>query len=51
MDPATAFAMAIKAVAEMITEIVKGQPQEVKAQAWEWWQKDVERWRKMFKMD
>ena len=51
MDPATAMALAIKAVAEMITEIVKGQPPEVKAQAWAWWQQDMERWRKVFKIE
>ncbi len=51
MDPMTAGALALKAIAEMITEIVRGQPPEVKAQAWEWWQKDMERWRKFFKID
>lgn len=51
MDPITASALAIKAIAEMITEIVKGQPAEVKAKAWEWWVTDVERWRKFWKID
>jgi hypothetical protein len=50
MDPATAAALAIKAVAEMITEIVKGQPPEIKKQAWEWWLNDMERWRKLWKL-
>lgn len=35
MDPVTAWALALKAVAEMITEIVKGQPDEFKRKAWE----------------
>ncbi len=51
MDPATAAALAVKAIAEMVTEIVRGQPPEVKKQAWEWWQKDIERWRKLLKLD
>ena len=51
MDPVTAGALAIKAIAEMITEIVKGQPPEVKAKAWAWWEADMDRWRKFFKLD
>lgn len=46
MDPITAFALAAKAIAEMITELVKGQPPEVRAKAWEWWLADQTRWRK-----
>lgn len=51
MDPLTAWALATKAVAEMITEIVRGQPPELRAQAWAWWQKDMERWRRFFHLD
>lgn len=51
MDPATAFALMVKAIAEMITEIVRGQPEEVKTQAWKWWMEDQARWRKFFKID
>lgn len=51
MDPATAFALATKAIAEMITEIVRGQPEDVKKQAWDWWMQDQQRWRKFFKLD
>lgn len=51
MDPATAFAQMVKAVAEMITEIVRGQPMELRARAWERWERDTERWRKLFKLD
>jgi hypothetical protein len=35
VDPVTALALAAKAIAEMITEIVRGQPPEVRKQAWE----------------
>lgn len=51
MDPVTAGALAIKAIAEMITEIVKGQPDDVKKQVWEWWVTDMERFRKFWKID
>ncbi len=43
--------MAVKAIAEMITEIVKGQPPDVKNKLWEWFQSDQERWRRVFKID
>ena len=49
MDPISAWALAVKAVAEMITEIVKGQPQEFKAKAWERWDADLELVRAWFK--
>lgn len=51
MDPITAWAMAVKAIAEMITEIVRGQPPEVRQKAWEWWLRDHERMRKLFHID
>jgi hypothetical protein len=51
MDPATAFALAIKAVAELVTEIIKGQPAAERAKMWEWYVADQERWRKLFKLD
>lgn len=51
MDPITAWALATKAIAEMITELVKGQPPDVRAQAWAWWQADTARWRKFFKLE
>lgn len=50
MDP-TAFALAVKAIAEMVTEIVKGQPPEAKAQMWAWWIEDQARWRKWFHLE
>lgn len=50
MDPST-FALMVKALAEMITEIVKGQPPAEKAKMWEWFVKDVEFWRKLFRVD
>lgn len=49
MDPITAMAMAAKAIAEMITAIVEGQPPEVKAQAWAWWVEDQAFWRGILK--
>lgn len=51
MDPATAWAEALKAIAEMVTEIVKGQPAEVKAKIWEQWIVDTGAVRKFFKLD
>ncbi len=49
-DPITAWALAVKAIAEMITEIVRGQPDDVRKQAWQWWIEDQARWRKLFKL-
>jgi hypothetical protein len=51
MDPVTAWALAVKAIAEMITEVVRGQPPEVRKQAWEWWMADQDRWRRLLKLD
>ena len=51
MDPITAWAIAVGKVADMITEIVRGQPPEVRAKVWDWWIKDQERWRKFLKLD
>ena len=46
-----AWALAVKAVAEMITEIVKGQPAAEKAKIWQWYVEDQERWRRIFNLD
>ena len=51
IDPATAFALAVKAIAEMITEIVRGQPAAERAKIWAWYVDDQERWRKLFGLD
>ena len=51
MDPVTAWALATKAIAEMITEIVRGQSLEQRTQIWAWWIADQERWRKWFKLE
>ncbi len=51
MDPVTAFALVVKAVAEMITEIVKGQTPEQKQKLWDFYIQDVERWRHLFHLD
>lgn len=48
MDPLTAWAMAVKAVAEMITEIVRGQPLEMRKAAWERWERFMDRAEKLF---
>lgn len=51
MDPLSSFALAVKAIAEMVTEIVKGQPPEVKEKIWNWYLEDQARWRKFFHLD
>jgi len=51
MDPATALALAIKAIAEMITELSRGQTVEQKQKMWEWYTTDVERLRKLLHLD
>jgi hypothetical protein len=51
VDPITACALATKAIAEMITEIVKGQPPEVRRQMWDWYVEDQKRWRRWFKLE
>lgn len=51
MDPLTAWALALKAIAEMITEVVRDQPPEVRAQAWKWWLEDTAWWRKALRLE
>lgn len=51
MDPITASALAIKAIAEMVTEIVRGQPPEFRAKVYEWYVADVEKIRRLLKLD
>lgn len=51
MDPVTAFALAAKAIAEMIGKLVDGQTPEQKAQMWTWWVEDQTRWRRWLKLD
>jgi hypothetical protein len=51
VDPITACALATRAIAEMVTEIVKGQPPEVKRQLWDWYVEDQKRWRRLFKLE
>jgi hypothetical protein len=48
MDPVTAVALAAKAIAEMITEAMRGQTAEQRATMWAWYIKDVEWWRGLF---
>ena len=40
MDPITAWALAMKAIAEMVTAIVEGQSPETKKQMWDWFVED-----------
>lgn len=51
MDPITATALAVKAVAELLCEMIKGQGPEEKAQMWKWYVEDMERFRKFWKID
>jgi len=51
MDPISAWALAFKAACEMVTEVVKGQTPEQKAQVWAWFIADQERWRQWLKLD
>jgi len=56
MDPLTAsvaiaLAKATEAVANMITEISRGQTTEQKNKFWDWWIVDIERTRKFFKIE
>lgn len=48
MDPVTAWALATKAIAEMVTAMVQGQSPEQKQKIWDWFIADQERWRKWF---
>jgi hypothetical protein len=50
MDPLAAWALAVKAIAEMVTEIVKGQPPEVKGKIWDWYVADQKALRRIFKL-
>jgi hypothetical protein len=45
MDPATAAALAFKAACEMVTELIKGQTPEQRAQIWNWFLEDQKFWR------
>jgi hypothetical protein len=49
MDPVTAIAQAIKAIADMVTELSRGQPPEVRKQMWEWFMEAVKALRALFK--
>lgn len=49
MDPLTAWALAIKAVAELLHEILRDQPKEMRLEGWQRIKEADEHWRKMFK--
>lgn len=42
-----AIALAITAIANMVTKMIEGQPPEVKKQMWEWYIEDVKWWRNL----
>jgi hypothetical protein len=50
MDPLTAVALMLQSFFEMVTEIVKGQPPEVKEKIWAMYAKDLETFRKFWKI-
>lgn len=50
MDPITAWALAIKAVAEMITELSRGQSDAVKQEMWTRFAEDTRLIRDFFKL-
>ena len=45
------FAAAVTAAFTFMGKLVDGQPPEVKRQMWEWFVKDMERLRKLLKID
>jgi hypothetical protein len=51
MDPLTAFTAIVTALLEFMTEVVRGQTPEQRAKIWDFYIADVERWRKLFKLD
>lgn len=51
MDPATAFALAIKAIAEMITELSRGQTNDQKQKMWQWYVEDMAALRKLLHLE
>jgi hypothetical protein len=51
MDPITAWAQAVKAIAEMATEAMRGQSVEDRQKMWAWFVADIERMRKALGLD
>lgn len=51
MDPLTAAALAIKAIAEMVTAIVEGQTPAFREKVGEWAIRDISAIRKALKLD
>jgi len=51
MDPVSAFANVVTAIANLISKLVDGQTPEQKKKMWDWFIADVERWRAFFKLD
>lgn len=51
MDPITAVATMVTAVANTVQTLAEGQPPEVRKQMWEWAVQDLRRFRTFFKLD
>ena len=51
MDPITAWALAVGKIADMITEIARGQTPAQREKIWQWFVDDQERWRKLLRID
>lgn len=51
MDPITAAVTLITAITNLMNTIVEGQTPEQRKQMWDWYIADIERIRKMLKLD
>lgn len=40
-----------KSILDLVTEMIKGQPPDVKKQLWEWYVADMKWWRNFLKID
>lgn len=51
MDPATALANLAAATINLITELLDGATPEQKQEMWRWYIEDMQRWRRLLKLD
>jgi hypothetical protein len=51
VDPVTALANLITALTNLVKVVIEGQTPEQRKVMWDWYIADVERWRKLFKLD
>lgn len=51
MDPISAWAVAVGKIADMITEIARGQTPAQREKIWQWFVEDQERWRRLLGID